>query len=164
MSHYQFGVRRKGVCSSIGPELEKVRGQIAAAAKEAGAEAEQDEAYPGWNPDPSSKVLQVGTAAWQLQGLSNSSFIHLQLTGGGDWQQLALQVVMHAAGLKVTPEPFDYEVHPPAATDVRVRPDQQVEELHIMLDQDQLHCTDEPCTSLQCLTMLLTIDAAEAVL
>ncbi|KAK9818925.1 hypothetical protein WJX74_001245 [Apatococcus lobatus] len=45
--------------SSIGPELEKVRAQIAAAAQEAGANAKQDEAYPGWNPDPSSKVLQV---------------------------------------------------------------------------------------------------------
>ncbi|KAK9818939.1 hypothetical protein WJX74_003792 [Apatococcus lobatus] len=33
--------------------------QIAAAAQEAGANAKHDEAYPGWNPDPSSKVLQV---------------------------------------------------------------------------------------------------------
>ena len=47
------------MCSSIGSELEKVRAQISAAAREAGAEAKQDEAYPGWNPDPSSKVLQV---------------------------------------------------------------------------------------------------------
>lgn len=48
------------LCSSIGSELEKVRVQIAAAAKQAGATVQQDEAYPGWNPDPTSKVLQVG--------------------------------------------------------------------------------------------------------
>ena len=53
-------------CSSIGPELEKVRKQIAAAAGEAGAQAKQDEAYPGWNPDPSSKVLQASCCSWRI--------------------------------------------------------------------------------------------------
>ncbi len=48
--------------SSIAPALEALRARIEAIAVLAGAKVEQAEAYPGWKPDPSSKLLAVTRA------------------------------------------------------------------------------------------------------
>jgi hypothetical protein len=45
--------------SSIGAALESQRVVIAKAAKLCGASCEQDNAYPGWAPNPASKVVKL---------------------------------------------------------------------------------------------------------
>ncbi|KAK9826187.1 hypothetical protein WJX81_005747 [Elliptochloris bilobata] len=45
--------------SSLMPALEAVRSSIAKLAGLVGARLEQEDAYPGWQPDPSSAVLQL---------------------------------------------------------------------------------------------------------
>lgn len=46
--------------SSIPSALEATRDRLAAVAELAGARIERSESYPGWNPNPSSKVLELG--------------------------------------------------------------------------------------------------------
>jgi dipeptidase D len=48
--------------SSIMGALEALRGRIEAVAVLAGARVEQEDAYPGWNPDPTSPLLAVTKA------------------------------------------------------------------------------------------------------
>lgn len=45
--------------SSLPFALERLRDRIAIVAAALGAEVHQDDAYPGWAPDPSSKVVQI---------------------------------------------------------------------------------------------------------
>lgn len=45
--------------SSVAPILKSILGTIAATARLAGAKCEHSPGYPGWKPDPSSKLLQV---------------------------------------------------------------------------------------------------------
>jgi len=45
--------------SSLSHALEDVRGAIASLCKVCGAQVEQPESYPGWHPNPDSKILQL---------------------------------------------------------------------------------------------------------
>ena len=45
--------------SSVGSALEALRGKIRATAELAGAEAEEHDGYPGWQPDMGSELLRV---------------------------------------------------------------------------------------------------------
>ncbi|KAK9818933.1 hypothetical protein WJX74_002557 [Apatococcus lobatus] len=85
--------------SSIGSELEKVRAQIAAAAQEAGANTKQDEAYPGWNPDPSSKVLQVVKQVFVVEILGKEPKVNI-LTMEPFWNA-TLEVLKRLAGCQM---------------------------------------------------------------
>jgi len=55
--------------SSLSPALEAVRDTIAQAAELAGAAMERGKAYPGWAPNPASRVLQITQACYsELSG------------------------------------------------------------------------------------------------
>jgi dipeptidase D len=51
--------------SSVGSALDNMRDRIRASAELAGAEVEENNAYPGWKPDMSSKVLAVSKKVWK---------------------------------------------------------------------------------------------------
>lgn len=51
--------------SSVGSALDDMRERIRATAELAGAEVEENNAYPGWKPDLDSKVLAVSKKVWK---------------------------------------------------------------------------------------------------
>ncbi|CAG9466904.1 unnamed protein product [Pedinophyceae sp. YPF-701] len=51
--------------SSVGPALETLRGKIKAIAELCGAECVQEDAYPGWQPNPNSTLLSLAKSQYQ---------------------------------------------------------------------------------------------------